>query len=340
MVSFKSLLLLLLISLSHLISCSDNFSKDGPDHTCKSVSPDKDTSQEKKDETPDAEQNEKIDVDEFGLPSVDAGQSEEESDSDSLKLYEFSKEEYRGFLKQYWAHLGETDQQKGIPIPEAEKQYSQNAELIDLIPIDKITVGSVDLKKIIGQRRSRRSFTEESLSLEELSFLLWSTQGVSKEFRDGSGKLQAHYKTVPSAGARHPFETYLIINRVETIDPGVYRYLPFQHKLLFIKNEEYLDAKATDACYRQKFVGESAVIFFWTAIPYRTEWRYSFHAPKFIALDAGHVCQNLYLASEAIGGGTCAIGAYDQKKADTLIGVDGKDEFTVYIAPVGKIAPE
>jgi nitroreductase len=56
-----------------------------------------------------------------------------------------------------------------------------------------------------------------------------------------------------------------------------------------------------------------------------------------IAIDAGHVCQNLYLACAAIGAGTCAIGAYHQEKMDALLGVDGVDEFTIYLAPVGKI---
>jgi SagB-type dehydrogenase family enzyme len=82
----------------------------------------------------------------------------------------------------------------------------------------------------------------------------------------------------------------------------------------------------------------SAVVFLWTAIPYRTEWRYTIVAPKLIAQESGHICQNLYLACEAIGAGTCAVGAYDQKKMDELLGVDGEDEFTIYVAPVGKVA--
>jgi SagB-type dehydrogenase family enzyme len=56
-----------------------------------------------------------------------------------------------------------------------------------------------------------------------------------------------------------------------------------------------------------------------------------------ILLDAGHVCQNLYLACEAIGCGTCAIGAYNQEKMDAVLGVDSKNEMTVYCAPVGKV---
>jgi nitroreductase len=67
------------------------------------------------------------------------------------------------------------------------------------------------------------------------------------------------------------------------------------------------------------------------------EWRYHLIAHKVIALDAGHLCQNLYLACESIGAGTCGIGAYNQEKVDSILGVNGEDELTIYIAPTGKI---
>jgi SagB-type dehydrogenase family enzyme len=92
-----------------------------------------------------------------------------------------------------------------------------------------------------------------------------------------------------------------------------------------------------DACLGQRFAGQGAVTFLWTAIPHRTEWRYGPASYKVIAVDAGHVGQNVYLACTAIGAGTCAIGAYDQQACDELLGVDGQAEFTVYVAPVGKL---
>jgi SagB-type dehydrogenase family enzyme len=93
-----------------------------------------------------------------------------------------------------------------------------------------------------------------------------------------------------------------------------------------------------EATFGQPFAGSSAVVFLWTALPYRMEWRYGLAAHKVILLDAGHVCQNLYLACEALSLGTCAIAAYDQERMDQLLRVDGKDEFTVYLAAVGKPA--
>ena len=127
-------------------------------------------------------------------------------------------------------------------------------------------------------------------------------------------------------------------NRVEGLKTGLYRYLPLEHKLCLLSSDAGLAATITDACRAgHSWVKNSAVLFVWTAIPYRKEWRYSILSPKIIALDAGHLCQNLYLACEAIGAGTCAIGAYIQPGIDAALGVDGEEEFTIYIAPVVRI---
>jgi SagB-type dehydrogenase family enzyme len=67
------------------------------------------------------------------------------------------------------------------------------------------------------------------------------------------------------------------------------------------------------------------------------EWRYGPVSHKVIAMDAGHAAQNLYLACEAINSGTCAIAAYNQEYVDELLGLDGVDEFVIYLAPVGKL---
>ena len=242
-------------------------------------------------------------------------------------------EEYREFLKgDLWGEWQgfETDQRKGIPPPPSQKPCPADATLLELVPPEKFSVGRVPLSDVIAQRKSERSFLPEPLTSEELSFLLWATQGT----RGDSGRL----RTVPSAGARHSFETYLIVNAVNDVAPGLYRYLPLDHALLFLRSDPEFPEKVTAASRGQAFCGDSAVVFIWTAIPYRTEWRYGTIAHKMVAIDAGHVCQNLYLACGAIGAGTCGIGAYDHKEVDALLDVDGEDEFTVYLAPVGKVS--
>ena len=163
--------------------------------------------------------------------------------------------------------------------------------------------------------------------------LLWATQGVRQRLNRATA-----LRTVPSAGARHALETYVCALRVEGLEPAVYRYLPFEHQLLLEFHEPDAREKIAPATLGQRFVAEGAVVFFWTTIPQRMEWRYSIAAHKVIALDAGHVCQNLYLACEAISAGTCAVGAYDQELVDRFLRVDGREEFTIYLAPVGKVA--
>lgn len=226
-----------------------------------------------------------------------------------------------------------TDQNRGVPAPPIEKPYPDDAILIALPgPEDWKHIPRTDLTHAIGSRKSRRSYLDRSLSQEELSYLLWCTQGMrEKEF---SGHA---YRNVPSAGCRHALETYLAIFNVDGISPGVYRYLPLSHQLVFEFEDDMLSEKMIIASLGQPYPGKSAVTFIWAAIPYRMEWRYGLAAHKVIALDAGHVCQNLYLACEVINAGTCAIAAYDQEELDELLGLNGEEEFAVYLAPVGKV---
>ncbi len=266
---------------------------------------------------------------------------------------------HRTFLKaDLWKEWGtlERDQKSGKPAPPPQKPYSEGVTLIDLVAPEDLTSGSMSVKEAIERRRSHRTFTGAPLTLEELSFLLWATQGVSSVSEQGEGQVIRTLRTVPSGGARHPFETYLLVNRVEGCEPGLYRYLPLEHKLYRMATASELAERVNDTpgtsnqdktlnfqgafiqkALAKQFAMMSAVVFIWTVIPYRTEWRYGLLSPKLIAQDSGHLCQNLYLASEAIGAGTCAVASYVQDTIDALLGVDGEDEFTIYVAPVGKI---
>jgi SagB-type dehydrogenase family enzyme len=223
-----------------------------------------------------------------------------------------------------------TDQSRGVPAPPLQKPCPADSARISLPDPGSVAVEPVDVITAIARRSSRRSFSPESLTLGELGLLLWATQGLRK------GPAQPHFRTVPSAGARHAFETYPCVTRVDGIEPGIYRYLPLSHELVALNAPPGLPGLLANGCYGQGFVAAAAATLVWTALPYRMEWRYGLAAHKVILLDAGHVAQNLYLAVEAIGAGTCAIAAYDQEAMDGLLGVDGLDEHVIYLAPVGK----
>jgi SagB-type dehydrogenase family enzyme len=233
-----------------------------------------------------------------------------------------------------WDNI-ETDQKRGIASPSIQLALPDTSKIINLYRPEKITVGRMPLFTAIEQRRSHRKFTGESFTLEELSFLLWATQGLFRTV----GNQGANLRTVPSGGGRHPFETYLAVFNVETVPEGAYRYDALGHQLLRLSTPRTLKpATLKKACRNQNYFEDAAVAFIWTTVPYRTSWRYGKLSAKTIAQDSGHMCQNLYLAATSIGAGTCAIGAYYQDVMDKLLGVDGSKEFVVYIAPVGKIS--
>ena len=155
----------------------------------------------------------------------------------------------------------ETDQRKGVPSPPPQKPYPEDATLIELVAPGDLTVGSMPLITAIMRRRSRREYTEEPLTLEELSFLLWATQGIdeaaTRAFADwlatkdpAAVKARSILRTVPSAGGRHPFETYLLVQRVRGLQPGLYRYLAVEHKLLFLRADPELAKQTADAFMR------------------------------------------------------------------------------------------
>ena len=243
--------------------------------------------------------------------------------------------QYRSFLKdsiRKGIDFSKTDQHRGIAPPPIEKPYPKDAKRIALLQYGQFRdLGKFDLRSAIMNRESRRSYRAEPMTLEEMSFLLWATQGIRQKLDSGHA-----LRTVPSAGCRHALETYLCVLNIRGLDQGMYRYLPVEHQLLFEFAEEGLKGKIVQGVLGQPYPGEAAVTFIWTAIPYRMEWRYGIAAHKVIAIDAGHVCQNLYLACEAIGAGTCAIAAYDQERMDELLRIDGQDESTIYLASVGK----
>ncbi len=215
--------------------------------------------------------------------------------------------------------------------PRWKYPFLQNGKLIALPKAETIRFPELDIRTAIDNRVSVRRYAESSLSLEELSYLLWCTQGIRQ-----TTSRPVTLRTVPSAGSRHAFETYLLINRVEGMTPGLYRYVASQHALLEIDISKTIHEKISTACFSQKMVESDAVTFIWVAVIERMAWRYGERAYRYLHLDAGHVCQNLYLAAEPIECGVCAVAAFEDNDLNASLHVDGKSQFVIYLATVGK----
>ena len=219
---------------------------------------------------------------------------------------------------------------KIIPQPPLELPRP-DGNLIPLVPHDKIVVPPMDLRTAVETRRSLRKYAETPLTQNELSYLLWVSQGVKHLSTRPSTA-----RTVPSAGARHAFETYLLANRVEGITPGLYRYMAIENGLVSLNLAQDIAHKIADACEQQPQVEQANATFIWVAVVERMFWRYVERGYRYLHLDAGHVCQNLALGAEQVGCGICPIAAYDDVALNTLLGLDGENLFVVYLASLGK----
>jgi len=225
------------------------------------------------------------------------------------------------------------NKEKGIENPPLQIEPPEGAALLDLPDPADIKLGDMSLRTAIDMRRSHRKYTDQPFTVEELSFLLWCTQGV-KQVTERPSTL----RTVPSAGARHPFETYLVVNRVQGLEPGLYRFLAIGHKLVQVSVAPDLAERIVDAYLPQtKYLAEShAVTFIWVADAYRMTWRYGERGYRYIYIEAGHICQNLHLAAESLEAGIVAVGAVAEEKLNDILGLDGEELFVAYMATAGK----
>jgi SagB-type dehydrogenase family enzyme len=233
--------------------------------------------------------------------------------------------------KTKFQNLTKSDQMRGVEPPPLELRIDPKLPIVDLPSQNALKMGSLSLKEAVEGRRSVRSYSRDPISLEELSFLLWCTQGVQQVMAP-----HATLRTVPSAGARHALETYLLVSNVDTLKSGLYRYKAFEHQLAEIDLKPGIGDSIVQASLGQHFVKTCGAAFIWTAVPYRMTWRYGERGYRYLLLDAGHACQNLYLCAESIGCGVCAIGAFSDDDMNRCLGIDSREQFVIYMATVGK----
>jgi SagB-type dehydrogenase family enzyme len=184
--------------------------------------------------------------------------------------------------------------------------------------------------RVLEERRSKRNFLPEPLGLNELNLLLWSCQGVTADM--GGYQL----RTAPSAGALYPIETYLIVNEVDSLDPGLY-HLDVRHWALEALRLEDLRETGCRALYDQHMTSLAPVNFIWTAVIERCRAKYYERAYRYVWWDSAHVAENLLLAATALGLGATVMGAWHDSLVHELLGIDGRSHFSALTATAGRI---
>ncbi|MBA7701947.1 hypothetical protein ES703_110695 [subsurface metagenome] len=183
----------------------------------------------------------------------------------------------------------------------------------------------VSVEEALLKRRSVRNYTDEALTLQEVSQLLWAAQGIT----DPSGK-----RTAPSAGALYPLELYVVVGGVEDVAKGVYKYEPQQHELVRVLDGEQRKALAA-AALNQQSIAQGAIDIVITAIYERTTRKYSDRGIRYVHMEAGHAAQNVYLQAVAMNLGMVVIGAFYDDQVKEVLNLPENEE-PLYIMPVGR----
>jgi SagB-type dehydrogenase family enzyme len=188
-----------------------------------------------------------------------------------------------------------------------------------------------DLWQVLAARRSKRDYLDEAITLQELNLLLWASQGISGELKD------YQLRTAPSSGALYPIETFLFVQRVEGLDPGLYHLDVRGWALEALKLEEDVADTACAIALDQEHARLAAVNVLWSAVMERCRRKYYERAYRYVWWDAGHVAENLHLAATSLGLGSVSMGAWYDEQAHDYLGIDGVEHFTALMASVGRV---
>ncbi len=183
----------------------------------------------------------------------------------------------------------------------------------------------VSLEEALRNRRSIREYSEEPLSLAQVSQLLWAAQGLTADWGG---------RTAPSAGGLYPLEVYLVANSVEGLGPGAYKYRPASHELAYVKPGD-IRVPLADAVLGQEWVKNGAAVIVIAAVFSRTVDKYGDRGRQYVWMEAGHAGQNICLEATALDLGAVPIGAFHDDQVQNVVGMPN-NEAPLYVIPVGR----
>ncbi len=200
-----------------------------------------------------------------------------------------------------------------------------------VLPMPRIRHDVMSVEEAIAYRRSIREYTNEPVTLEQLSQLLWTAYGITEPHRG--------FHAAPSAGATYPLEIYVVVGERGVrandgfLEPGSYKYDPHSHTLRLVKRGD-LRRELCRAALDQEWVCEAPLSIVICAVYERTTSYYGQRGYRYVYMEVGHVGQNIYLEATALGLGTVAVGAFYDEDVRRIIGAK-PNEHPLYIMPVG-----
>lgn len=222
-----------------------------------------------------------------------------------------------------------------IPQPPFEKPAPEGAKIIRLPDPKKVKATDLSVRDAFEQWEQVPFFTKCSITLEELSYLLWYTQGVKVVQGD-----HIALRHIPSSGLRYPIETYFVAQEVKGLDTGVYHYLPLSHTIVPMRVESDVLLELATASLNFQIVTRAAATFIYAGIPYRSVWALGNRGYRSMLIDAGHVCQALQFAAASIGFKARSFDLFHDEAIGEMAELDPETEWPLCLASVGKTEQE
>jgi SagB-type dehydrogenase family enzyme len=183
------------------------------------------------------------------------------------------------------------------------------------------------VERALLERRSVRVYKAEQLTLSEVSQLLWAAQGITDP--------RMGFRTAPSAGALCPLEIYVVIGDVSSVGKGIYKYKPYEHELVKIKDGD-VRTELAFAALGQTWVRDGAILIVFSAVYERTTQKYGNRGVRYVHMEAGHAAQNVCLQAASMNLGMAIVGAFSDEKVRKILNMSVQ-EYPLYILPVGRV---
>ena len=222
-----------------------------------------------------------------------------------------------------------------VPEPPFELPVKKGAVVTKLPNPKRIKVPDTKVQDIVDRWEPVGFFSRTSMTLKELSFLLWSTQGFRKIVSE-----HIMLRNVPSSGSRYPIDTYFVAGEVEDLPTGLYRYLPRTHSIVLEREGSDVPFEMATASMNFKVVTRAAVTFLWVAVPYRSTWALGNRGYRSVLIEAGHICQALITAAACYGFEVAPVDLFHDDLIMKLADLDPETQWPVYLAGVGKVERE
>jgi SagB-type dehydrogenase family enzyme len=234
--------------------------------------------------------------------------------------------------------FSKVDMIQRVPEPPSELPVPEGSEIIKLPNPQRIKVPDATVRGVIENWQPAGFFSRSSMTLKELSFLLWCTQGFRKITSENI--MSSELRNIPSSGSRYPIETYFVAGEVENIPTGLYRYLHSTHSIVALRLDSDLPLAMGTASMNFKVVTRAAVTFLWVGIPYRSTWALGNRGYRSVFIEAGHTCQALIMAAGSIGYQVVPIDLFHDEMVTQLADLDPETQWPLYIGAVGKTGRE